>query len=113
MTQADVEACLSSEDIDALWLVDEISSASMRRGSSSRNQTWSGPLRRVMREDQRQRRNRIVKPLLAGLDPSERARAEEEWQHLASSVFTTEAALAAAVLKHFIWQVKQKLLKRP
>jgi DnaJ domain/Virulence-associated protein E len=112
MTQVDVEACLSSEDIDALWLVDEILLSFHAKKIKLKTSEVERALRRVIREDQRQRRNRIVKPLLAGIDPTERARAEEEWRHLASSVFTTEAALAVGVLKHFIWQVKQKLLKR-
>ena len=59
------------------------------------------------------RRSILGRARIRRLDPSERARAEEEWHRLANSVFTTEAALAAAVLKHFIWQVKQKLLRRP
>jgi hypothetical protein len=113
VTQADVEACLASEDIDALWVIDEILLDLHARRIRLRKSDVERALRRVMREDQRRRRNLIVRPLLAGISPSDRARAEQEWLHLASSVFVTDATLAAAVLKHFVWQVKQKLLRRP
>jgi curved DNA-binding protein CbpA len=55
-TPADVKACLSSEDIDALWLIDEI----LLDLRARRIRLWKSDveraLRRVMREDQQRRR---------------------------------------------------------
>src|SRR5215207_9916418 len=93
VTPADVEAYLRSEDIDTLWVIDEILLDPRARGFKLRKSDVERALRRVMREDQQRRRNLIVGPLLAAITPSERARADAEWLRLASSVFTTDAAL--------------------
>ncbi|WP_336492061.1 DnaJ domain-containing protein [Methylobacterium nigriterrae] len=112
-TQADVEACLSMDEIDAPWLVDGILLDPRWRECGLRKPAVERALRRVVREDQKRRRVLILRPLFSEVTPSERARAEEEWLRLASAAFETDATLAAAVLGHFIWQVKQKTLRRP
>jgi curved DNA-binding protein CbpA len=113
MSPADIEAALAREDPDPVWLVDEIllDLHSQRIGIPKGDVERA--LRHVMREDQRQRRNKIVRPLFAALSPDERSRADAEWDRLVRHVFMDDPLLAAAVLQHFIWQVKQKLLGRP
>jgi len=113
MSHADVEACLSIEDIDALWLVDEILLELSTELIKPKKSDLERALRRVVREDQRRRRTPIMRPLLAGIDPLDRARADEEWDRLVGGVFETDQGLATAILRHFVWQVKQKLLRRP
>jgi DnaJ domain/Virulence-associated protein E len=113
MTAADIEAALSSEYLDPVWLVDEILLNLLSQEIRIPKSDVDRALRRVMREDQRLRRNLIVRPLLAALSPTDRSRADEEWDRLARHLFTDDPGLAAAVLQHFIWQVKQKLLGRP
>jgi curved DNA-binding protein CbpA len=70
MTPADVEACLATEDIDALWLLDEILLVLFSLAIEYPKSELERGLRRVMREDQRRRRrNFIVRPLLARITP--------------------------------------------
>lgn len=67
--------------------------------------------RQIVREDQRGRLDRIMQPLLfAELDIAEQAKARDAWAHLVEAIFDLDPALGAAVLQHFIWQVKRKQL---
>lgn len=68
-------------------------------------------VRRVIRDDQRSRENSILRPLLYDpLNGVERAHAEVIWLRLVTATFDIDPALGVAVLQHFIWQVKCKLL---
>jgi len=113
MTRADIEACISIEPIDAQWLIDTILLDIRSRKIKLRKSDLERALRRVIGEKQQERRKAIIKPLLAEFSPLDLVRADEEWDRLIRTVFTTDPILATAVLKHFIWQVKQKLVLRP
>lgn len=71
-------------------------------------------LRKIVREDQHDRANFVMRPLLFGkLDAAERARAQAAWSKLVGTAFEGDTALVIAVLEHSIWQVKRKQLDLP
>ncbi|WP_146604370.1 VapE domain-containing protein [Rhodoplanes roseus] len=67
-------------------------------------------LRQAVKARQVQRRKAVLRPLLAGT--SETDRAADEWARLAG-LFELEQGLAIGILRHFVWQVFQKVLGRP
>ena len=68
---------------------------------------------KIVWDDQKDRHNFIVAPFVETVpDPALVAAAEVHWQRLVSKTMVIDVGLGVAVLKHFIWQVKQKLLNR-
>jgi hypothetical protein len=109
----DVEECLRTQDIDAVWFVDELLLEHHANPDRPKKADIERALRRVVRHEQTQRKERVARPLFAPLDAEMSTRADAAWDHLVGTVFSTESGLARAVLSHFIWQVKQKMLYRP
>ena len=71
-------------------------------------------LRNIIRCDQHNRINSIMKPLLFdGLNAPDHMQAGAEWLKLASATFDSDPVFSASVLQHFVWQVKRKLLELP
>ena len=108
----DLEQFLSEKkDVSASWLLDEIM---MSLGKDVKKADIDRALRMIQRLDASERKNKITLNLIPEslpwtvLDDADRA-----WERLASGVFETSSTLTIACLKHFIWQVKQKLLGRP
>jgi hypothetical protein len=93
--------------IDELLLELKAEGMKLTKGDAER------ALRKVVRGDQQERRNIIAMPLLQPVDSAGRELAGNAWSRLAEDVFEMEVPLVVAVLQHFIWQVKQKLLGRP
>lgn len=69
-------------------------------------------LRRFFQLALKNRKKQISEPLLAVLTPDAAVEAEAAWLALAKSISDLDPVLVVAILKHFIWQIKQKLLDR-
>lgn len=73
----------------------------------------SRAIRSIILNDRRSRENVILRPLLYDpLDTEEKSQAEVMWLRLLIATFDIDPSLGVAVLQHFIWQVKCKLLER-
>ncbi|GJE43763.1 DnaJ domain-containing protein [Methylobacterium soli] len=113
-SRMDIDGWLAATEFDPHHVVDEVMLDVRVRVHKTKKGDIERALRKITREDQQRRRNVVVKPLLSSeLTASERDRAESEWIRLISGVFDGDMSLGVAVMKHFIWQVKQKLLGRP
>lgn len=67
-------------------------------------------IRRVLDEEQRRRVADLAEPLFVPLTAAETEKATDSWLLLAS-VFEQDTALTVAKLRHFVWQVKRKIIK--
>lgn len=71
-------------------------------------------VRHVIREGRRSRENFVLRPLLYDrISSTEQVRASAMWLRLMTEAFNIDPAFGIAVLQHFIWQVKCKLLGWP
>lgn len=112
---AGIDAWLAATpEVGPDWIVDEVMLEVRRDGLKLAQADVERALRKIVREDQKARRNVVVGPLLkAVLGSADRARAESEWTRLVAGAFEGDTALCVAVLQHLIWQVKRKLLGHP
>ncbi|KQT77461.1 hypothetical protein ASG51_22405 [Methylobacterium sp. Leaf465] len=95
-------------------LLDEVMIALRRDGTTLSVGEVKRALSKIVREDQQDRSNFIMRPLLFDpLDDEEQVRARAAWASLVGPVFEGDTALVTAVLQHFVWQVKRKQLERP
>ena len=95
-------------------LLDAVMDESRDKGLGLSAAVVKRAVRRVIRDDKRSRENSILRPLLYdSLDVSERAQAAATCLRLVTATFDLNPTLGVAVLQHFIWQVKCKLLGRP
>ena len=109
----DIDRALVQDDVDAEWVLDNLMEQVKTLNLGTRRTDVHRALRMIVRDCAKKRRLTVMRPLLCNLDVVEQNRAEEQWQRLGCDLFDTDPSLSAAVLKHFIWQVKQKALLRP
>lgn len=111
---ADVASWLARSEFAVDRLVDDVMLDIRLTGIPLTKADIERAVRRISRKDKQTRRNLIVEPFLKGkLEISDRATASMAWARLVTEVLDIDVPLGIAVLKHFIWQVKQKLLGRP
>ncbi|WP_019994992.1 primase-helicase family protein [Aureimonas ureilytica] len=113
LTPADIAAVLDRDDVDHLWLLDEILLELRGKGIRMPKGDMERALRKVTRQSQGRRRRLIAEAILEPLSQEGRSEAGADWTRLAQGIFDAQPEVAAACLQHFIWQVKQKLLGRP
>ena len=69
-------------------------------------------LNQILRKARQDRLAEVMKPLLTTLSADDQARAGTEWPAVAT-LFDEDTHFVCAVLQHFIWQVQQRILRRP
>ena len=112
--RSDVAAWLTRPELNSIWLIDNIMLEVRLSGIALTQADITRAVRQISREDQKNRLKLVTEPLLtAKLDALERAQAEQAWEALVTAAFEIDVPLGVAILKHFIWQVKRKLLGRP
>jgi len=89
------------------WLVDDIMFYVKKAGHKRKLSDIRRAVRRVIEDEQRARKTNLLMALNEPLSIEEIINASAEWDRLAE-VFDEVPALSINVLKHSIWQVKQK-----
>lgn len=107
-----MNAVLAVEPLEICDLVDLMLIDCKREHYNFRKGDIDRATRQVIREESHQRRNTVIGPLLKGLSEPDRVKAQEQWFRV-GALFEIDQLLANAILRHFIWQVFQKVLGRP
>ncbi len=112
---ADVESWLASTPVMSIKQLHTLVMLDVRRaGIKLGSDDIHRAIAKIMWDDQQDRRNCIMRPFVESTpDPAVVALAAVVWTRLVETTLAIEVALGVAVLQHFIWQVKQKLLNRP
>jgi hypothetical protein len=107
----DVAAFLAVEEIDETSIIDDLLLQCKALGI----RLTKGDAKRALRQEVGNARNArfaaIIASLVKPIRKVEKARAKREWARLATA-FELDTHLFIAILKHFVWQVKQKALGR-
>lgn len=112
-TQADIDRCLSLEVVSPAWLIDKIMVDQLITGRKLPQRDIERAFRIIARQDSLRRKVVVGRSILQPLSEHEAVRAARDWQVLVEHTFETNCSLAVAILQHFIWQVKRKLLGMP
>ena len=107
-----VDEFLSVEFINAFDLADQMLLHCKQDDYDFSKGDIERALRQVMRAEKHERRNKVMRPLLIELPAQEQELARQQWAHLGERLFEMDAELAVAILRHFVWQLKQKVLGR-
>ncbi|TXN81267.1 VapE domain-containing protein [Methylobacterium sp. WL8] len=112
---ADVDSWLASTPVMSIKQLHTLVMLDVRRaGIKLGSDDIHRAIAKIIWDDQQDRRNRIMRPFVENTpDPAVVARAAVVWTRLVATTLAIDVALGVAVLQHFIWQVKQKLLNRP
>lgn len=108
----EIGAYLDVDPIDFQSIEDDIVLQAKRDRTGFRAGDIRRALRSCVRLARKNRKKQIAESLLEALTPDALIEAELAWLALAKSITDLDPNLAVAILKHFIWQVKQKLLDR-
>lgn len=92
-------------------LLDEIQLYTLRQGYEHKLSEIKPALRRVLKAKKKARFNNVVAPMVGEVGMVAEMAASEWGQ--AARLFSMPADLSIAILKHYIWQIKQKCLGRP
>jgi Virulence-associated protein E len=107
----DVAAYLAVKEIDETSIIDDLLLQCKALGI----RLTKGDAKRALRQEVGNVRNArfaaIIASLVKPIRKVEKARAKREWARLATA-FELDTHLIIAILKHFVWQVKQKALGR-
>lgn len=113
LTQSMVDEVLATDRLDASNLIDQMTIYAKTHGYLFKRGDLAAAMREVVRVDQKQRHNTVIRPLLVDyLTEDEECRAKQQWDEI-GKLFEMEGSLAVAILQHFIWQILQKPLGRP
>jgi len=110
-SQADVPEALRRSELTLPRIVDQLVLASKAAGYKAKKSDLTSALREIIHERQQERYAYVLADFIKGDDAADGAAAEPEWSRLAL-VFDIDPALATAILKHFVWQVKRKVLNK-
>lgn len=108
----EVKAYLSAEDVDALWIIDELLLEVKAAGVKLTKADAERALRKIVRKEQLERRSAVLDPLLAPFQKEDHEKAGAEWDRLAF-IFEMDAHMSSSILQHYVWQVKRKALGHP
>lgn len=109
----DIDRCLLHIDTDIEWILDELLLQSELDGLPMSKSSAERALRCVTRERRRVRKMEVFRSLFQELTEQEVMIAEASWCQIGVNCFETDSYLTIHALKHFIYQVKQKTLRRP
>lgn len=105
---AEVSAFLARAELTSLDIVDELVLQCKAQGQKVKRSELQSAVRREVRRRQQERYAFVLGHVIVS-DP---AQAESEWSKL-SNVIKLDKSLSVAILKHFVWQVKRKVLGKP
>lgn len=110
---AEVAAYLDLDQLDLKSIEDDIVIRAKQDETGFRVGDVQRALRRHVQQARIGRKKQIAEQLFAELTPAAAVEADAAWLALATAVTDLAPDLASAILKHFVWQVKCKLLGRP
>lgn len=107
----EVPAFLAVKELDFKAVVDDMLLHYKALGIRLAKADAKRALRKEVERIHRARFAEIIQPLVAPIGKAKRARANREWWQLAD-IIELDKILTTAILKHYVWQVKQKALRR-